>query len=196
MRRWLVIGIFSVGLLACRHRANPYENAGAESSVNWKQVGLPFQSGVSFLISQGAFGKNSHHQKGIEYRWDFDVPYGTPVIAVDDGVVYAVNVPGKGGGCDSKYSEVPNTLLVTDTDGTVAQYTHIDSKVSKGDAVNKGDVIAVTSKNGFICTPQLDFLIFKSEDNLYGSPNQQSVPLRFLGLPNERATEGLRFTVP
>jgi hypothetical protein len=41
--------------------------------------------------------------------------------------------------------------------------------------------------NGFICTPQLDFLIFRSDQTLYDSPNRESIPLRFEGLPHEIA---------
>jgi murein DD-endopeptidase MepM/ murein hydrolase activator NlpD len=194
--RALVLGAIFLSSQACHARVSPYETASPETVAQWKEVRVPLPSGTSFLISQGAFGKSSHSQKGIEYRWDFDVPYGTPVVAVEDGVVFAVHVPNKGGGCDPKYSEVPNTLLVKHTDGSIAQYTHIDARVRRGDAVKVGDVIAITAMNGDICTPQLDFLVFKSDQTLYDSAARESIPLRFLGLPGERALEGMRATVP
>jgi murein DD-endopeptidase MepM/ murein hydrolase activator NlpD len=192
-QRWLWLWLL---VAACHARSNPYESASPAAVATWKRVGVPLAHGSSYLVSQGAFGKASHSQKGIEYRWDFDVPYGTSVVAADDGTVIAINVPNKGGGCDPKYSEVPNTMLVKHADGTVAQYTHIDSRVAQGASVKRGDVIAITSKNGNICSPQLDFLIFKSEATLYDSPARESIPLRFDGIVGDRATEGLRGVAP
>jgi murein DD-endopeptidase MepM/ murein hydrolase activator NlpD len=189
------VGLLAVGLVigagGCHSkRANPYESASAETIATWKRVRLPLQSGTHFVISQGAFGRASHDQKGIEYRWDFDVPYGTPVVAVEGGTVFAVREPHRGGGCDPKYSEVPSSILVKHADGTVAQYVHVDGRVTVGQIVKPGEVIAVTAMNGFICTPQLDFLIFRSDQTLYESPKRESIPTRFEGLPREIAAEG------
>ncbi len=183
--------------LGCRSRhPNPYESASADAMSQWKRVQLPLPSHTRFVISQGAFGRGSHHDSGIEYRWDFDVPYGTPVVAVEAGTVTAVVEPHKGGGCDPKYGAVPNSILIRHADGTVAQYVHVASRVVAGQAVQQNDVVAVTAMNGFICTPQLDFLIYRSDQTLYDSPNRQSLPLRFRGLPDELAREGLSSVVP
>ena len=175
---------------------NPYETASAETVATWKRVRLPLPSGTRFLVSQGAFGTDSHNQKGMEYRWDFDVPYGTPVVAVEDGVVIGVREPRQGGGCDPKFSEVPNSIQVKHADGSVAQYVHLDSRVAVGQLVKRGETIAVTAMNGMICTPQLDFLVFRSDQTLYASPNRESIPLRFEGLPHEMATERTPGLVP
>ena len=185
-------------VVACHtSRVNPYESAPPGVVDGWKEVRLPLAAGTRFLVSQGAFGKNSHHQSGIEYRWDFDVPYGTQVVAVEAGVVTSVVEPHQGGGCDAKYGEVPNTLTVRHADGSVAQYTHIESRVAVNRQVAKGEVIAVTAMNGFICTPQLDFLVYRSDQTMYDSPHRESIPLRFVGLPgDERAVEGLSAVVP
>jgi murein DD-endopeptidase MepM/ murein hydrolase activator NlpD len=192
---WLVGALTMIGCHSTR--TNPYESAPPGIVAGWKLVRLPLSSGTHFLVSQGAFGRNTHNQSGIEYRWDFDVPYGTQVVAVEAGTVIAVTEPHQGGGCDPRFSEVPNSMMIKHPDGTVAQYTHIDSRVVVGQAVARGDVIAVTGKNGFICTPQLDFLVYRSDQTLYDSPHRESIPLRFEGLPREqRATEGLSATVP
>jgi murein DD-endopeptidase MepM/ murein hydrolase activator NlpD len=185
------------GLGACRsHPDNPYEGATPEQASRFKRVRVPLQSGTRFVVSQGAFGKGSHHQKGIEYRWDFDVPYGTPVVSVQDGVVIGMHDSTEGG-CDPKFAETPGSILVRNSDGSVAQYVHVERRVYKGQSVSGGEVIAATAKNGFHCTPQLDFLIFRSEDTLYESPHRESIPLRFEGLPQkELALEGTRGVVP
>jgi murein DD-endopeptidase MepM/ murein hydrolase activator NlpD len=181
---------------ACqRNPDNPYETASPEQVSRFKRVRVPLQSGTSFVVSQGAFGRNSHRQKGIEYRWDLDVPYGTPVVTVEDGVVIGMN-DSKEGGCDPKFAEIPGSVLVRHSDGTVAQYVHVERRVDKGQGVSRGQIIAVTAKNGFHCTPQLDFLIFRSEDTLFNSPRRESIPLRFEGLPKELAVQGYSGTVP
>jgi murein DD-endopeptidase MepM/ murein hydrolase activator NlpD len=191
----LVVAAFAI--VGCKSKvANPYESANVEAASRWKEVRVPLPTGTKFYLSQGAFGRSSHSQKGVEYRWDFDVPYGTPVVAADSGTVIAVREPHQGGGCDPKYSEVPNSIQVRHADGTVAQYVHIDPRVAVGQVVHEGDTIAVTALNGFICTPQLDFLVYRSEQTLYDSPARESLPLRFAGLPNERASEGLSGVVP
>jgi hypothetical protein len=175
---------------------NAYESASPEVAARWKRVRLPLPKGTRFLVSQGAFGGASHGQKGIEYRWDFDVPYGTGVVAVEGGRVLAVHETHQPGGCDPKFSETPNSILVEHADGTVAQYVHVESRVKVGRQVAAGDVIAVTARNGFICTPQLDFLVYRSRETLYDSPARESIPLRFIGLPREMATRGVSALVP
>jgi murein DD-endopeptidase MepM/ murein hydrolase activator NlpD len=196
-RAWGRVVLIVVATGACKPGSrNPYESASAETVAHWKEVRVPLPSGTKFYVSQGAFGRNSHSQKGIEYRWDFDVPYGTAVVAVDSGTVIAVREPHQGGGCDPKFNEVPNSIMVRNADGTVAQYVHVEPRVAVGQAVRVGEAIAVTAMNGFICTPQLDFLVYRSEQTLYDSPNRESLPLRFAGLPNERASEGLSSVTP
>src|SRR5689334_8731731 len=124
MRRCAFLLVVLVGLCGdgCASRSNPYKAASATIAASFKLVRAPFISGTRFIVSQGAFGADSHHQKGIEYRWDFDVPYGTQVAAVESGIVIGVREPHQGGGCDPKYSEVPNSILIKHVDGTVAQY--------------------------------------------------------------------------
>jgi murein DD-endopeptidase MepM/ murein hydrolase activator NlpD len=192
-RRLVLVALLVIA--GCRPK-NPYESAPPGAVAGWKRVKVPLASGTRFVVSQGAFGRDSHNQKGIEYRWDFDVPYGTPVLAVDDGTVLGVYEPHQGGGCDPKFSEVPSSVRVEHADGTVAQYVHIDSRVSVGQIVKTGDVVAVTANNGFHCTPQLDFLVFRSRQTLYESPRRESIPLRFQGLPRDLATQGLATTAP
>jgi murein DD-endopeptidase MepM/ murein hydrolase activator NlpD len=194
MRRALAITCLLIG--ACR-RSTPYESSTPAERSGFKRVALPLNSGTRFTISQGAFGKNTHHDPGHQYTWDFDVPFGTPVLAVEGGTVLQVWEPNLGGGCDPKFNEGPHNVKVKHADGTVAQYVHVDSRVHVGRGVAKGDIIAVTSLNGFLCTPQLDFGIYLDEQHLYGSGQMTSIPLLFDGLPdNGMAHEGYSGTVP
>jgi murein DD-endopeptidase MepM/ murein hydrolase activator NlpD len=195
-------------LLACAHPAppapppagaappNPYESASPDTAASWKRVRLPLPSRTRFVVSQGAFGRASHRQRGIEHRWDFDVPYGTPVVSMERGQVIAVRQWHQPGGCDPRFAETPNSILIQHADGTVAQYVHVESRVRVGQKVGEGEVVAVTGKNGFICAPQLDFLVYRSDKTLYDSPVRESIPLRFGGVPRELAVQRLAGVVP
>jgi murein DD-endopeptidase MepM/ murein hydrolase activator NlpD len=153
--------------------------------------------GTHFKVSQGAFGCCTHNDPGHEYTWDFDVPFGTPVLSVDDGKVIQVWEPNQGGGCDPKYNDSPHNIKIEHADGTVAQYVHVKSLVHEGDLVQKRQQIAVTAMNGFICTPQLDFGIFQDRHHLYGSGQMRNIPLLFEGLPDGgMAHEGYTGAVP
>ena len=173
---------------------NAYESATPLQKAQFKKVMLPLSPETHFKISQGAFGKYTHHNEGHEYTWDFDVPLGTPVLSIDEGVVIQVWEPESGGGgCDPKYSDDAHTIKIRHTDGTVAQYVHVQSQVKRGDYVQKRQVVAVTALNGFICTPQLDFGVYQDDRHHSGSRQMRSIPLVFEGLPDGgMAHEGYR----
>lgn len=195
----LTIALIALTLASgCAHGpSNPYESSTSGEQARFKRVMLPFAPGTRFKISQGAFGWSTHHDPGHEYTWDFDVPYGTPVLSVEDGIVIGNYEPPGGGGCDPVFNDAPHTLHVRHEDGTVAQYVHIQSRVNVGQRVRKGEVIAVTAKNGFICTPQLDFGVYQDEQHLYGSRRMRNIPLLFNGLPDGGvAREGHSGQVP
>jgi murein DD-endopeptidase MepM/ murein hydrolase activator NlpD len=168
---------------ACSHnQTSPYENADKLHTRHFKQVRVPLLPGTPFFISQGAFGKFTHSAPGNEYNWDFDVPYGTSVTAVDDGVVLDLWEPPGTGGCNSHLCDTAHNLKIENKDGSVSQYTHIKSFVHQGQHVRKGAVIAVTDKNGCICAPQLHFGIYRSDKELENSPDRRTLPLLFSGL--------------
>jgi murein DD-endopeptidase MepM/ murein hydrolase activator NlpD len=195
MRGLLNFFLLSMLLTSCSTAAkkfNPYEDANTDEINSFLKVLLPIPPNTSFLISQGAFGEQSHDEPGNEYSWDFDVPYGTSVTAVADGEVIEVWEPNLGGGCDPKFSDLAHNVKVKHKDGTVAQYAHTKSLVQTGDQVRIGQKIAVTEKNGNICVPQLHFGVYKSEKHLYTSPNRRTLPLFFIGIPGGLAKTGTR----
>jgi murein DD-endopeptidase MepM/ murein hydrolase activator NlpD len=178
------------------HAANPYEDSDEQQAKSFKLISLPLQAGTEFLLSQGAFGRNTHHDPGEEYKWDFDVPFDTPVLAVENGTVLSVWEPDAGGGCDPKFSESPHNIKIEHGDGTVAQYVHVNGRVKPGDRVRRGDVIAVTALNGFICSPQLCFSVYKSRDHLHGTPSPQTIQLAYRGIEGGLLREGNAYRVP
>lgn len=176
--------------------ANRYEFASIAERASFKHVGLPLPSGTTTLISQGAFGRASHHERGNEFSWDFDVPYGTPVVAVEGGVVIGVWQPEGGAGCDPRFAAYAHNVKVEHPDGTVAQYVHVKSDVKVGQAVVRGQPLGQTAASGWICRPQLHFGVYRSREHLYDSPSRQTIPLFFDGVPEGVLRTGQEITVP
>jgi len=196
MRRLLALMLLILASACVHTGSNPYTGASAKAIASYKEVSLPLLPGTPFYLSQGAFGKYTHHDRGEEYKWDFDVPYGTPVVAVESGIVLSVWEPQTGGGCDPRYNEDAHNLKIQHADGTVAQYTHIKSHVHPGQYVRRGSIIAETAKNGFICSPQLCFSIYQSAGSLHESPSPRTIPLRFSAIKGGLLREGSYYTVP
>lgn len=178
-----------------RRRANPYEGAPAAQVARFKRLPLPLPSGTRTRVRQGAFGQSSHAEPGNEYSWDFEVPFGTAVLAVGDGEILEVYQPSVGG-CDPRFAASANNVKLKLADGSVAQYVHVDSQVEVGQRVAAGQVIGRTGRSGWLCYPHLHFGVYASERQLYASPDRRTVPIYFEGLPGGVAREGRRLRVP
>lgn len=200
--RVLIIGAIWVSIAAgvsgCAHTSNNvYERSTTEQRAHFKKVMLPLPLETKFKISSGAFACCTHNLPGFEYAWDFDVPYATPVISVEDGSVIQVWEPNRGGGCDRRLNDSAHNIKIAAKDGTVAQYVHVQSKVRIGDIVKKGQVIAVTANNGFHCVPQLHFNIFQDREHIPEQGKAKTIPILFEGLPDGGvAHEGFEGRVP
>ncbi|MBI2602337.1 MAG: M23 family metallopeptidase [Deltaproteobacteria bacterium] len=195
--RWIVFITVTVSMTSCiTNSANLYETAKPLQIAHFKQLPIPLPRKTITTVRQGAFGKSSHNEPGNQYNWDFETPLGTPVVAAEDGVVIDVWKPNRGGGCDAAYAAVAHNIKIEHTDGTVAQYVHIDTPLRSGDRVAKGQTIAHTAVNGWICYPHLHFGVYASRNNLYSSPARKTLPIYFLGIPDGIAREGDSYIVP
>jgi|TARA_R100000329_G_scaffold148927_1_gene138531 murein DD-endopeptidase MepM/ murein hydrolase activator NlpD len=84
---------------------------------------------------------------------DIGVPTGTPVYAIDDGVVTKVNIDAISG----------LYIVIDHGSNLVSKYMHLKrSNVKPGDKVNKADVIALSGSSGKVTAPHLHFEIFKN----------------------------------
>lgn len=191
----LALGSVLVG--ACLQRGNPYESATPAEVARFKKLPLPLPPGTRTRVRQGAFGRSSHHEAGNEYSWDFEVPLGTPVLAVGDGEIVDVYTPAGGaGGCDPRLAASAHNVKLKLGDGAIAQYVHVESLVRRGDRVTRGQVIARTANNGWLCYPHLHFGVYASQRNLYASPDRRTLPIAFEGVPGGIVREGERYLVP
>jgi len=180
----------------CALFGDPYSRDSFDDHLKYKHTMIPLRAAQTFEIIQGAFGRDSHFETGNEYNWDFAVPFGTEVIAVESGRVIDVYRPKdpKKGGCDPSLANSAHNIKIEHLDGTVAQYVHVESLVGKGSRVARGQTIAKTANNGWLCTPHLHFGIYRSSDHLYDSPNRETVPLYFEQVPGGILKKGFRMT--
>jgi len=79
---------------------------------------------------------------GLHDGLDIDVPLGTKVRSIADGVVsIAITLDIRGNST--------NVVIIRHDDGTLSRYIHIDKvTVKRGDKLNKGQQFAVTALNG------------------------------------------------
>ena len=97
------------------------------------------------VISEFGAKPGGLHNDGINIA----VPRGEPVRAAENGVVVYAGSELKGFG---------NLLLVRHADGWITAYGHNDALlVGRGDAVNRGQVIARAGATGNVNTPQVHF---------------------------------------
>lgn len=99
--------------------------------------GLPVKGPIS-----SGFGRRP---RGMHYGTDFAVPTGTPIVAPEDGVVWMAGWNGDAG------------LMVAINSGNVQhKLMHLSKiKVSPGEKVKKGQVVALSGNTGLSTGPHL-----------------------------------------
>jgi murein DD-endopeptidase MepM/ murein hydrolase activator NlpD len=124
---------------------------------------FPYAHGTKFRMPQGYNGKFSHQGK---YAVDFEMPVGTPVTAVRDGVVIDLKQDSERGGSDRAYIHDGNYIMVYHSDGTYATYSHIKKNGAAkkiGDTVKAGELVAYSGNTGWSIGPHLHLEILRPE---------------------------------
>jgi murein DD-endopeptidase MepM/ murein hydrolase activator NlpD len=101
------------------------------------------------------FGMRRHPILGFFRRhagMDFRASYGTPIVAVTDGVVSAA---GRAGGCG-------NAVRITHDGGIATRYCHMSRMVvSSGQGVRRGQVIGYVGSTGLSTGPHLHYEMYR-----------------------------------
>lgn len=121
---------------------------------------LPFKKGETYNVGQSYNETPTHMDK---YAVDFDMPEGTEICAIRDGVVIDLE-EGNNKGCPKedcmKYN---NFVLIKHKDGSLAEYSHIRKKgtlVKIGDEVKAGQPIALSGATGWASGPHLHLEVY------------------------------------
>eukprot|EP00434_Breviolum_minutum_P000181 symbB.v1.2.000153.t1/scaffold9.1/size550961/9 len=118
--------------------------------------GFPLEGGP-YKCSQGHGGKLTHFaHPSTYYALDFDCPVGTPVLAMQDGVVTQRRDDETVSGIDVENFFKWNQLTIHQSDGMWAEYVHLQAAVvDVGDLVTRGQQIARSGDVGFCPTAHL-----------------------------------------
>ena len=141
MRLWLCLLLVLTSLLSLG--AAP---ATPESQPPFR---LPFAipSGPDTWMLSGVYGNTTSvyfqrytsydRGQGIHFGVDFNAPCGTPIVAIGDGVVHAVDGP---------YGSAPHNLVIDHPNGYSSLYGHLleAPALKRGQKVKAGDVVALS----------------------------------------------------
>jgi len=129
---------------------------------------LPFSPNTSHKLMQGNFGKFSHYEGSQEeYAVDFQADIGTIICAARAGVVTGVRQDSTVNGTDPAYKLLANYIIIKHTDGTFAEYLHIQplgALVKLGQQVAAGQPIAKSGNIGYTTGPHIHFAVLQTVD--------------------------------
>jgi murein DD-endopeptidase MepM/ murein hydrolase activator NlpD len=116
------------------------------------------------------FGDHGRHWARTHTGLDFAAPVGTPVVAVDAGVVVST-------GWNGSYGQ---QVAVRHADGTVTSYAHLSSiGVARGAAVARGQLVGRVGATGNVTGPHLHLEVRPGG----GDPVDPTAALREHGIP-------------
>jgi hypothetical protein len=121
---------------------------------------LPFPKGKTYKVFQGYNGKFSHQN---ENSLDFSMPEGSEVLAARDGVVVEIIQNNNQSCATEECKRYSNYITLVHSDGTFARYGHLKfngARVSVGDTVKRGNLIALSGSTGWTTGPHLHFVCF------------------------------------
>jgi hypothetical protein len=142
---------------------------------------LPWKAGLTFACTQGNLSALSH-DGWQEYAYDFVMPVGTHVCAAREGQVVKVVDEFDGNG----FKSPGNYIDIVHRDGTIAEYVHIrqgGSRVTVGQWVEQGDLIAESGNVGYSLQAHLHFHVVK---------NRRTIPVSFSDVPGDGIPRTLR----
>ncbi len=157
---------------------------------------LPFASGQRHRVVQGFHGAFTHTDNN-EFAVDFGMPEGTPVHAARDGVVEVVMDRFTEGGLNPALRDAANFVLVRHTDGTYAEYVHLQPgsvRVRPGDRIRVRELLGYSGNTGYSQGPHLHFAVFRAIDG----KKRETFRVRFRTIDGEviEPEEGQFFTAP
>jgi len=133
--------------LALVNHALPTGKTIAGLKLSWPMVSFQITQrfGPTSFALEPPLGQYRHFHTGV----DLSAPLGTPVMAAADGVVVAVGHEASGYG---------NFVVIAHGGGIATLYGHLlDTSVSVGQTVARGQVIGLEGSTGFSTGPHLHF---------------------------------------
>ncbi|MEP4533821.1 MAG: M23 family metallopeptidase [Cyclobacteriaceae bacterium] len=147
---------------------------------------LPYPKAKTYKVDQGYFGNKTHQN---QHALDFHMDVGEEITAIRGGIVTKV-VEGNDRGCpDESCNSFNNYILITHSDGSIADYSHLQKKGAKvkvGDKVKPGDIVGISGATGWASGPHLHLEVYTMTWT-----GQKTVPAKYyldsenMGIPKE-----------
>ena len=122
---------------------------------------LPWQIGEGYELTQGNCSSDSHTLSDNQHMaFDFRMPIGTPIHAVDDGRISFV-IEEFRDHVDNDFAEA-NVIGIEHDGGFLSLYAHLTyagSLVQVDDVVSRGDLIGYSGNTGLSAYPHLHFVV-------------------------------------
>jgi murein DD-endopeptidase MepM/ murein hydrolase activator NlpD len=143
---------------------------------------LPYPPGASYRVSQANCSPAGNGHRGSErYAYDFDMPVGTPFMAVRSGVVIHVEASHTDGQIAA--TGLDNYIVIRHADGTHALYGHLTrdgALVPRGADAVQGAVIGRSGNTGNTANlPHLHVGVHACDPVASGSAACPTQPLTF-----------------
>jgi murein DD-endopeptidase MepM/ murein hydrolase activator NlpD len=130
------------------------------ASLSWSADKNTINKLVTFAVPyMGSYEANSKEYEGSHLAVDIKIPEGTSIYAIANGKVVKVSQGSSGFG-KHIVIEHPSVPLLDSNETTTlySSYSHLsDIKVSQGQIVKRGDLIALSGNTGTSTTPHLHF---------------------------------------
>lgn len=124
------------------------------------EYALPFEKNSSFILLQGYNGAFTHMN---ENALDFNMPVGTPITAIRDGVVIKLMEEHTAVCPEKECGQYNNYIIIYHADGTFAEYTHLKEMgviVNEGDQITQGQLIGYSGNTGWSSGPHLHLMVY------------------------------------
>lgn len=151
---------------------------------------LPYPVGFSYQVTQGNNADTNgdlqpdvdgNHSRRLRYAFDFAMPQGSDIAAAAPGVVVALDGTNTEGGCEPRFGNRNNYLIIGHADGTRTAYLHLCPgciNVRQDDYVRRGQFVARSGRTGLVCGATGEHLHFQRQVETGGNITQ-SIAVEF-----------------
>ena len=148
---------------------------GTIGSMNEREVPFPLKN-----VSQVSFGPGfGTHQDQQRFSYDFSVPQGTPVYAMESGVVIRIVQHYSIAHQNKAQLDQVNKVEILHADGSLASYAHLKPQsvtLRPCESISAGAQVGLSGHNGYSTGPHLHVDIARP----VGRGNFMTIPLKFL----------------
>lgn len=151
---------------------------------------LPWHQNQRFSVLEGNCG-GGLNQGVMRYAYEFNLLYGTAVLAARAGTVLSITVEYRD---DDR--EHDNVIRIQHQDGTIAHYKHLreaSAEVSEGEYIAVGELLGLSGSAGLAPGNSLGFAVTNDDRGI-----DVTIPVSFsnAGLTSSPLPEGQSYPIP